>query len=712
MNIVIITYYNKDDNNGICSYCRFLSDYLSKVEDIFLYMVHVCSPETDKFRAFTKNNITFIDTPYDLVPNKIPEENDFDFIDNLLKLLNAKSVTTFHLNWMNHAYIAPVLKKTITNCKIILTKHCVSWREYIIKNYSIYKDIELILKQKKESNVFVKRILRDEISFFSLVDHVITVTDDAKRIVNKLYGIDKKSISRVYNGITPYADTQCSKKKLRERYGFSHKDKIILFVGKLIFFKGLHLILPIIEKLSAELHNLKFIICGRGYFHDIMQILPESLSGKVFFLGNKSKKALEDFYHLSDLGILPSLEEQCSYVLLEMMRAGLPVIISDIPGLREILPKKLRHNFMPISFNDNIQLDEEAVIGNIMTLLTDKLYISQYKNCAKFLINTRFSAAKMCSDTLSVYNKISNQTKSSKQISSRTGISVIIPCYNAEKTIKGTVESVLNQIGIYKLEVIIVDDCSIDASIKQLESIRDNRIKIIKNNSHKGIVWSLNKGVQFSKNEYISRIDAGDIMLPERLAKQAHFLDTNTTYSLVGSNMWITNENLHITSCICYPENNNEIKMSRLFLNPFGHPSVMVRRDVFNTFKYENKFPFCEDYHLWNILITQYKTYNIQEFLTLYRVQPTSISSNNSITQHKYSIDLMYNEISTFLNRTLSLDEAKAIGAFNIGAPIAYWEKHEEVIKRLIHNICEQYNIPNPLLTTSLIFECAKSHLL
>lgn len=201
MNVVFVDYYNPESDNGICAYHKYLSDFLQKIDALSLYEVRLYRADIQEATVSVGSGITSIDLPYDLVVNKRPGTSDIEFIELLKSLLNFEDGTIIHLNWMNHAYITPLIKHHIVNSRVILTKHCVSWRENVVHNYGLFKDIESILYTPISNNVFVKRILREEITFFSLVDHVITVTDDARDILIRLYGLSENKVTRIYNGI-------------------------------------------------------------------------------------------------------------------------------------------------------------------------------------------------------------------------------------------------------------------------------------------------------------------------------------------------------------------------------------------------------------------------------------------------------------------------------------------------------------------------------
>jgi glycosyltransferase involved in cell wall biosynthesis len=102
-------------------------------------------------------------------------------------------------------------------------------------------------------------------------------------------------------------------------------------------------------------------------------------------------------------------------------------------------------------------------------------------------------------------------------------ISVIIPIYNAEKTIKETIHSILNQT-FQNFEIIIIDDGSLDGSMKIVSEINDPRIRIF-SQSNRGAAAARNKGFSVSRGERIAFLDADDLWEPEKLKTESNSLD-------------------------------------------------------------------------------------------------------------------------------------------------------------------------------------------
>jgi glycosyltransferase involved in cell wall biosynthesis len=104
-------------------------------------------------------------------------------------------------------------------------------------------------------------------------------------------------------------------------------------------------------------------------------------------------------------------------------------------------------------------------------------------------------------------------------------ISVVVPAYNAEKTIKATVDSVLNQ-SFSDLELIVVNDGSKDSTLDILSDIKDSRLKVF-SHSNSGPQISRNRGIQEATGEYISFLDADDLWTSDKLESQFNTLQAN-----------------------------------------------------------------------------------------------------------------------------------------------------------------------------------------
>ena len=213
-------------------------------------------------------------------------------------------------------------------------------------------------------------------------------------------------------------------------------------------------------------------------------------------------------------------------------------------------------------------------------------------------------------------------------------VSVILPAYNGARFLKEAVESIVKQT-FQDWELIVVDDGSTDETPEIMSGYHDSRIRYLKNNNNKGLVYSLNRAIDEATGVYIARMDADDISKPERLEKQVIFLNAHPGISVydvrqqfiddAGKPTGNLNSNIIGTENICR-------KMP--WFNCMGHPSVMMRAEVAKTYRYRKVV--YEDYDLWlRILNDGLKLERTLEPLLLYRVHGGSIiAQSKQANQH------------------------------------------------------------------------------
>ncbi|OPJ54847.1 glycosyltransferase [Clostridium oryzae] len=216
---------------------------------------------------------------------------------------------------------------------------------------------------------------------------------------------------------------------------------------------------------------------------------------------------------------------------------------------------------------------------------------------------------------------------------SNSRVSVIMPVYNNEKYLCESIESILNQ--TYKnFEFIVIDDGSSDDSHKIINGYasRDNRIIVI-SREHKGLVYSLNEGINMASGKYVARMDADDISMPARLEKQVNYLDKNKSTDILGTFIEAfgdvdDNEKNTCNRAFNFQIDEENIVEISLKGTPIAHPSVMFRSDCIRSLGgYDELYKYTEDYELWiRALNYGYQIKNIQEKLLKYRIHNGSKS--------------------------------------------------------------------------------------
>lgn len=222
-------------------------------------------------------------------------------------------------------------------------------------------------------------------------------------------------------------------------------------------------------------------------------------------------------------------------------------------------------------------------------------------------------------------------------------LTVFMPVYNREKYLKDSISSVLNQY-FNDFELLIIDDGSTDKSIDIINSFKDSRIRLLKNEINKGVVFTRNRGLKEARGEYILLLDSDDMALSDRLKKQVEHMDSKTDAAIITS------------SCISFYEDNRKIKRDiiddeelissmMIFKNCVITTSSIIRKSLTydKGIRYREGYFYGEDYAFAVDALKYGKIYGYNEALTLYRcASDGSISSTVPKRREKITKNIMF----------------------------------------------------------------------
>jgi len=190
--------------------------------------------------------------------------------------------------------------------------------------------------------------------------------------------------------------------------------------------------------------------------------------------------------------------------------------------------------------------------------------------------------------------------------------------HNGEAYLREAVDSVLGQT-MPDFEFLVIDDGSTDGSPELLRSYGDPRIRFFACASRSGLAATLNRGFDLARGDYIARMDCDDVCLPERLARQAAFLDLNPGTGACGT--WVELIGERAGEIWRYPTEPDVVRCGLLFESTLAHPSVMFRREMLlmASLRYDPAFPRAQDYEFWVRCSQRFPVANLGEVLLLYR---------------------------------------------------------------------------------------------
>jgi glycosyltransferase involved in cell wall biosynthesis len=265
-------------------------------------------------------------------------------------------------------------------------------------------------------------------------------------------------------------------------------------------------------------------------------------------------------------------------------------------------------------------------------------------------------------------------------------ISVIIPVYNGEKTIKETIESVLKQ-DFSDFELIVINDGSKDTTLEVISSINDPRIQVF-SYPNAGLSASRNRGYVHSCGEYITFLDADDLWTPDKLerqlrALQAHpkaavayswtnFIDESSNFVRIGSRITLTGN--------IYPN---------LLLANFlesGSNALICRRALVEVGGFDESLLAAEDWDMWLRLAEHHDFVAVPYPHVLYRLSTHSMSTN--VLQQESAC--LYVIEQAFLKAPGSLQKLKQCSMSNLYKYLTY-RALEGLPKRNMSFLAAQY---------------------
>ena len=373
MNLYIFNRSSPGAVFGIGTYINELTQALGK-SSIHITVVQfrsdqasVCFEETDGIRYWS------IPAPQVVNHSMGYDQQMSRYSKNVVYLLRLYIKKTDNLIFQfNYTESTPLILsiKKVFNCKTIAVIHYFEW---MLKINGNIKQMQMILKKDNntltEFEKLVYKELESDRKYYQLFDMIICLAQYSKKIL-KEYCIVSGKILVTNNGLNDFCKKQSSDKNLLlKQWRFSSNEKIILFVGRLNPSKGLSYLINSFREVLVHFPNCRLIIAGDGDFSRYTKETG-SICTNVTYTGFLGKKQLYELYSVADIGVLPSLTEQCSYVAIEMMMHSLPMITTSANGLAKMTENGLSSIQVPVVDNlDNVEIDTKLLAQKMLYLL-------------------------------------------------------------------------------------------------------------------------------------------------------------------------------------------------------------------------------------------------------------------------------------------------------------------------------------------------------
>lgn len=234
-----------------------------------------------------------------------------------------------------------------------------------------------------------------------------------------------------------------------------------------------------------------------------------------------------------------------------------------------------------------------------------------------------------------------------------------MPVWNGGGYLREAVEGVLEQEGV-EVELLVCDDGSMDGSGEWLEAVAqaDERVRLVRQ-GNLGVVAALNRLVGMARGKFLARMDADDVMVAGRLARQAGFLQEHPAVGVVGGWVETIGEDGELLGEVRYAAEAGAVESGLVFRNTLAHPAVMMRAEIFSPptgRTYDVRHKHVEDYGLWMGVSGRWGLANVPEVVLRYRLHEDSVGSRHAREQERASVSLQLG----FIKERLGVEATEA----------------------------------------------------
>jgi glycosyltransferase involved in cell wall biosynthesis len=385
------------DHSGAKTYADELLSYYETRSDLKIYKVYYASYYKNEFCVFKNAYTTEVHLPWVNNANSDLEKYSHNCMKLLHPIIEGKKNVIFHLNVATQVHIGLIAQEKY-RVRLIYTLHFLP--DYF--SYMVYNKKDFLSVKK---DLFLQQIAEK-------ADQIICVTQFAKDVLCKCYNVPEEKVQAIHNGYgkddRDIRLTIEDKIELKKELGFNPNDQIILFAGLLEDRKGVKYLVKAFSRLCETFTNARLVIVGDGKYTDVFDH-AKGCRGKINLTGKIDQEELMQLYQVATIGVIPSVYEQCSYVALEMMKYGLPMVVADAPGLCELYKDYEDAIIVPLHTDDSkkmeLVINPEELYLAIKILLDDTTLKNQFNIVSIEKWKNRYTNATMGENTVKEYYK-------------------------------------------------------------------------------------------------------------------------------------------------------------------------------------------------------------------------------------------------------------------------------------------------------------------
>jgi glycosyltransferase len=394
---------------GIGTYIRELTEALLAYTDVKLYVVTYHSRESNEFTTETISSRYFkinIPSPRQSSDhNSLSDKRYASVVVSLLSdVISKNEKIVFQMNYVDDLPLIKKLKEKYTH-PVISVVHFAQWQQLFNGNRQKLNGLNIDIPTNN-----IEFTLSREKEMYQFSDHIISVTRYMKDFLTEEYDIIPDKIDIVPNGldISKFKTvSQKEKLKLKHNLGFGPHERIVLFSGRIDKCKGIFFLIGGFIEACKHNDDLRLVIIGQGDIQDCLK-RSDLVYGKITYTGFLTSDQLMAFYQIADVGAVPSIYDHCPYTVLEMMAYKIPLILSRINGLNEMLNEEQCVFVDPhVDEDGEMSFDKKDIAKSILLLVNDEEKAKHITRDYPELIRTKFSGKRMAEEMYFILKSVS-----------------------------------------------------------------------------------------------------------------------------------------------------------------------------------------------------------------------------------------------------------------------------------------------------------------
>lgn len=413
INLYLIDISHASNTSGVDRYVSTLIGGLRGIAEIQVYWIHLRNddtllfPKEEKIGHYIKYSIPMPQQYSTIIAERFWIRKYNEQVYRLTKhLFDGKENGIIHLHTLNLIDLAVYIRE-LTGYKIITHLHCIPWKglyntdkKRFNKLYeSTYKDDRL--SEKPNAEMYVTN--NCELQSYVAPDALVCVTRCAVDFLENCIHSFSDNIRVIPNGIDDSVLDTYSRKKKTISNTFH-----CLYVGVVSESKGIMYILKALRLVHQQGYKVSLTIAGtcnpmfRQQINQNFQDLTIDVKGRIPF------NELKELYAQCDIGIIASLEEQASYVAIEMAMYGLPIVTTGVDGLDEIFTDEVNALKVNTKFSSifGLSVDVKKMANQIVRLIEDEYLRTRLSQKVRKLYEQKLNLDLMINRTVGVYYEL------------------------------------------------------------------------------------------------------------------------------------------------------------------------------------------------------------------------------------------------------------------------------------------------------------------